>query len=208
MRNRKTAVPLDSNKLRISAASFQKLVGYCNIPPSFVHSLCRHYLPPGRGFREISSTADSISYDHWYFLPVRVQVRCTDKRCGHTASTSGSNQMNPFNYLHLPDAEVDIRGSCIAIYSKHNTETGNSIFVIFSLLDGRWAKVVEEPQVRVGEAINYSTKTGQLKSPYFPHLVYLTSVSRWWTNAMSSVNDQLISYVSTNFGNYRLIPGS
>ncbi|KAF2690742.1 hypothetical protein K458DRAFT_482942 [Lentithecium fluviatile CBS 122367] len=107
--------------------------------------------------------------------------------------------MNPFNYLHLPNAEVDIRGSCIGIYSQHNTKTGNSTFVVFSLLDVRWPKVVEEPQVRIAEAIKHSHETGQLKSPYFPHLVYLTSVVRWWTNAMNSVKDQLIAYDSTCF---------
>jgi hypothetical protein len=103
--------------------------------------------------------------------------------------------MNPFNYLHLPHAEVDIRGSSIAIYSNHDTKSRNSTFVIFNLLDGRWDKAVEEPRVRISDAIDRSSKSGQPLSPYFPHLIYLTSVSRWWTNAMSSVNNQLISYV-------------
>jgi hypothetical protein len=196
VRDRHATVPRDSNKLRISPASFQDLVQSCRIPPSFVHSLCRHYLPHARGYQEISSTPESTSYGHWYFLPVRVQVLCTDKRSGHAASASSTNQMNPFNYLHLPHAEVDIRGSSIAIYSNHDTKTRNSAFVIFNLLDGRWDKAVEEPRVRISDAIDRSSKSGQPLSPYFPHLIYLTSVSRWWTNAMSSVNNQLISYVS------------
>jgi hypothetical protein len=134
-------------------------------------------------------------YNYWYFLPVRVQVRCTDKRSGHVASASKSNQMDPFNYLHLPDAEVDIRGSCIAIHASHEILTGHATFNIFNLLDGRWPKVVEEPQIRIAEAVNHSAEAGRTLSPYFVHLVYFTSISRWWTNAMSSVNDQLIAYV-------------
>jgi hypothetical protein len=103
--------------------------------------------------------------------------------------------MDPFNYLHLPDAEVDIRGSCIAVHSSHDNSTGNSSFVIFNMLDGRWAKVVEEPEVRIAEAIDHATRVECALSPYFPHLVYFTSVSRWWTNAISSINEQLIAYV-------------
>jgi hypothetical protein len=202
IRDRKTAAPTNSNKLQISATSYQQLVRYCNLPLSFVHALCRHYMPTGRGFREISSTGNAITYDHWYFLPVRVQVLCKKSR-GHTARTPDNDQMNPFNYLHLPNLKVDeegscvdIRGSCIAIYSKHSTLTGHSTFVIFNLLDGRWDKVVEEPRIRISETIALSSKDGQLKSPYFHHLIYLTSTLRWWTNAMNSVNVQLIAYVS------------
>jgi len=195
VKDRNAPVPQDSNKLRISPESFQQLVQHCNIPSSFVHSLCRHFLPHGRGYHELPSGTSSNGYGHWYLLPVRVQVRCTDKRSGHVASASNSNQMNPFNYLHLPDAEVDIRSSCIAIYSNHDLSNTNSNFVVLNLLDGRWAKVVEEPQVRIAEAIGHSAETGHVLSPYFPHLIYFTSISRWWTNAMSSVNDQLIAYV-------------
>ncbi|KAF2726635.1 hypothetical protein EJ04DRAFT_582560 [Polyplosphaeria fusca] len=200
IRDRKIAAPTNSNRLQISTSSYQQLVSYCDLPPSFVHALFRHYLPTGRGFREISSINDAITYDHWYFLPVRVQVLCK-KSSGHTVKTPDNNQMNPFNYLHLPDVKVDkkgscvdIRGSCIAIYSKHNTSTGRSTFVIFNLLDGRWDKVVEEPRIRITETIAHANENGQLKSPYFHHLVYLTSTLKWWTNAMNSVNVQLIAY--------------
>ena len=103
--------------------------------------------------------------------------------------------MNPYHYVHLPDMEVDVRGFCIAIYANHDSTTGNSNLVVFNFAQGRWAKVVEEPQKRVAGAIAYSAKNGQKLSPYFLHLVYLTSVSRWWTNVMSSVYDQLIAYV-------------
>jgi hypothetical protein len=103
--------------------------------------------------------------------------------------------MNPYHYVHLPDMDVDVRGFCIALYTNHDSTTGNSNFVVFNFAQGRWAKVVEEPQKRVAAAIAHSAKNGQKLSPYFLHLVYLTSVSRWWTNVMSSVYDQLIAYV-------------
>jgi hypothetical protein len=161
-----------------------------HVPPAFVHSLCRHYLPSGRGLRKSVSSKDSRVCDYWYFLPVRVQVKCTDNRIGHVSSTASN--------LHLPDAEVDIRGSSIAIYSSYDTKSENATFMVFSLMDGRWAKVVEEPRVRIEDTIKHFTKIGQARTEQFPHLIYLSSASRWWTNALSSVNEQLISYVRSH----------
>jgi len=195
VKDRHVSAPLDANKLRISSESFKRIARFYNLPASFVHTLCRHFLPSGRGYHELTTNNGSDGYGHWYLLPVRVQVRCTDKRKGHVTSASNNNQMDPLNYLHLPDAEVDIRGSCIAVYAGHDLSTGNTTFVIFNLLDGRWAKVVEEPELRLAEAFHRAKKFERTLSPYLPHLVYFTSISRWWTNAISSVNDQLIAYV-------------
>lgn len=161
-----------------------------------MHALSTHYLPQGHGYYEDFTSTASTSYGHWHIFPVRVQVKCTDKRSGHVSSASNNNQMNPFHYVHLPDVEVDIRGSSIAVYSSHDPAAGNSIFVVFNFLQGRWAKVAEEPQVRIAEAIAHSNNRNQPLSPYFLHLIYLTSISRWWSNIMSSFNDQLIVYVS------------
>jgi hypothetical protein len=195
VRDRAAEAPPNANKLRISPASFKQLVQAFDIPASFVDALSTHYLPHGHGHHQISTVPGSDSYGHWYLLPVRVQFACTDQRSGHVASASNSNQMNPYHYVHLPDMEVDVRGFCIAIYANHDSTTGNSNFVVFNFVQGRWAKVVEEPQKRVAGAIAHSANNGQKLSPYFLHLVYLTSVSRWWANVMSSVYDQLIAYV-------------
>jgi hypothetical protein len=175
------------------------LISHFQIAPAFVSTLSRYFLPCGSGSRHITSIPNGSIRDFWYFLPVRVQVACI---AGHThASIAGTNQMNPFHYLHLPDAKVDIRGSQIAIFFRRDYKNKSTAVVAVNLLDGRWCKPVEEPQMRIKEALN-ARRVDVTKEPFFVHLVYLTSVARWWNNALSSFNDQLIAHVCLSLIGY------
>ena len=106
--------------------------------------------------------------------------------------------MNPLNYLHLAQPEVDIRGSQIAVYFLFNSETNISSTVVLNFQDGRWSKVVEEPILRIKEALKQGCENGSGQDPFVVQAVLLTSALRWWNNVLSSFNDQLISYVSTD----------
>ncbi|KAL8997690.1 MAG: hypothetical protein Q9169_003097 [Polycauliona sp. 2 TL-2023] len=87
--------------------------------------------------------------------------------------------------------EVDIRGSQIGIHVAHDCQKKATKVISFNFLDGRWAKIVEEPQNRISEALK-DPRTPD--DPMFVHLVYLTSIARWWSHALHSVNEQLIAY--------------
>ena len=195
--DRNVPIPLDANKLRISRKAFRSLASHYRVPSAFIFALCRYYLPSGRGSRILDNPSAHKSLDIWYILPVRVQVPCTNNRQEHSSSTARSNQMNPFNYLHLPDAEVDIRGSCIAVSFSLDMEFSSFTTIAFNMMHGGWPKVVEEPQKRIAETIqNWLGSAQCLNSGCFVHFIYLTSAARWWTNALHSVNEQLIAYVS------------
>lgn len=104
--------------------------------------------------------------------------------------------MNPLNYLHLPRSEVDIRGSQIAMYFLFNPDDKVCSTIVFNFQDGRWSRVVEEPILRVKEALQESCKNGSGRDPFYVQAVFLTSALRWWNNALNSFNDQLIAYVN------------
>ncbi len=87
--------------------------------------------------------------------------------------------MNPLNYLHLPRAEVDIRGFQIAIYFMFNPDTKLSSTIILNFQDGRWSKFVEEPILRVKEALQEGCKSGSRRDPCYVQAVFLTSALRW-----------------------------
>lgn len=165
--------------------------------PSFIASLADLHKPSARASPRPSSDAKNI-VDHWLLLPVRVQVPCSDKQKSHVSSSAGKNQMNPLNYLHLTQAGVDIRGSQIAIYSRIDPKTNTSSTIIFNFQDGRWSKVIEEPILRVKEALAQGRQKESLTDPLFVHAIFLSSALRWWNNALNSFNDQLIAYVTTS----------
>lgn len=68
--------------------------------------------------------------------------------------------------------------------------------VIINFMDGRWSKSVLEPKRRIKEGWDAQDKLKIGKDPFYFHSIYFTSALRWWTNALGSVNDQLIAYVS------------
>lgn len=195
MKSNVTRIPSDSNKLQIAPAAFRLLVSELGTPPAFVGAISRFYQPSGRGSRTLRLENDTEVRDLWYILPVRVQVGCTDTKQGHTSTTAGSNQMDPFHYLHLPDEKVDIRGSHIGIYSQHNLATHQLSVVVVSFQDGRWSRVVEEPQKRVREVLENTEHLTADQTPFSVHLIYLTTALRLWNNVFASFNNQLIAHV-------------
>lgn len=197
MHNPAQGVPADANKLRISRSSFEALATRLRLPPAFVFALSRHYLPNGRGSRKLQLSDGSVAFDHWYFLPVRVQVKETSPQIKDAvAEGDGSewpNQMNPFHRLHLPAVKLNILRSCVAIFSRVHPNTKKVTFMAVDFMHGRWPSVAMEPQQRIDEAMQRAIQ--DIEGPgCFPDLVYLSSAVRWWTNALNSVNEQLIAY--------------
>lgn len=129
-------------------------------------------------------------------LPVRVQVKCTDEIKKHADTTAGSNQMDPFNYLHLESEKLDIRGSQIAILFNYDIVERRATTVSISLQDGRWSRVVEEPQKRISEMLDHVGLDACEADPFFVHVIFITSALKWWRNALDSFNNQLIAHVS------------
>lgn len=103
--------------------------------------------------------------------------------------------MNPFNYLHLPDRQADIRGHYIALYARYNKRLCSATLLVFDFIDGRWSKSAREPYHRIKEAIGQSKTLALSEDIFYPHFIFLTSAMRWWGVFLDSLNDQLIKYV-------------
>lgn len=186
------SVPNDANKLRISVASLESLAKHLTLPAAFIFALTRHYMPNGRGSRKIDR-AGSTKFDSWYFLPVRVQVESGGSN--NPVDNIDSTQMNPFHKLHLPDVQRDIHRSCIGIFSRVDPVSKKFTFACFDFMHGRWPKVALEPKERIAAVLKRHTQTADhFGREYCVHLAFLTSATRWWTNSLNSVNDQLIAY--------------
>jgi hypothetical protein len=189
-------IPKDAQKLRVSGSAFRLILSHLELPPAFVAAVSRFGQPAGRGYRAPQTIGNTKTIDFWYLLPVRVQVECTESAMGHARSTAGSNQMDPFHYLHLPDEKVDIRGSHIAVYCSTNLSTMKTTSLCISFQDGRWSRAVEEPQRRIKETLKHFEHLKCADDSFFIHLIYITSALRWWNNALDSFNNQLIAHVS------------
>lgn len=188
--------PRDSNKLRLSASAFNLLSSHFEMSPTFIASLANIHQSTGRGLPR-PSRIPKHDFGFWYLLPVRVQVQCSDTKRKHASRLPSSSQMNPLNYLHLSRHEVDIRGSQIAIYFQFNQDADKTSTIIFNFQDGRWRRVVEEPIFRLKETLKDGYKNFSTRDPFYTQAIFLTSVLRWWNNALNSFNDQLISYEET-----------
>ncbi len=196
VKKKASSVPDDGAKLRISKAALEHTISTRDIPLDFVFALSRFFLPSGRRFSSTFSGPGCNGGDCWFILPIRIQVLCTDTRDGHVTSRMGSNQMNPFHYLHLPDQKVDIRGSQIALSFRYTDGDRATNMLAVNFIDGRWPKIVQEPEKRIKEILSDNGQSHNRADPFFIHLVYLTSIMRWWTNALNSIHQQLIAYVS------------
>ena len=104
--------------------------------------------------------------------------------------------MNPFHCLHLPNQKVDIRGSQIALSFRYADTHRATAMLAVNFIDGRWPKVVQEPEKGIKEILSDDTQGHTGADPFSIHVVYLTSIMRWWTNALNSIHEQLIAYVS------------
>ena len=124
-----------------------------------------------------------------------MQVKCKGTHRSHSNVTD-KGQENPNSYLHLPGHRIDIRGSRIALYFRYNKVLATTAMIAINLMDGRWSKSAEEVEVRIKEILNGEDHSHIATDPFFIHLVYLTSLMRWWTNALDSVHEQLITYES------------
>ncbi|KAL4868022.1 hypothetical protein BDV12DRAFT_109311 [Aspergillus spectabilis] len=187
-------VPKDANRLRISGPSLEALATRLKIPLGFIFALSRHYLPNGRGSRKGPFNTSSTALDLWYFLPIRVQVESPMPVANTPEEHPSQNQMNPFHKLHLPSVKLDIRRSCVAIYTNIDPASKRVAFVAFDFMHGRWPKVALEPRRRIEEVIRDRRSSANQGYGHFMHLVYLSSATRWWTNALNSINEQLIAY--------------
>ncbi|KAM0287691.1 hypothetical protein ACHAQH_000221 [Verticillium albo-atrum] len=203
-------VPDDANKLQISAASLESLAKHLTLPATFIFGLTRYYLPNGRGSRKLLH-ADKTYFDSWYFLPVRVQVETggTNPTANPPADDNDANQMNPFYKLHLPDVSRDIHRSCVGIFSRVDPASRRFTFVAFDFMHGRWPKVALEPKERIADVLKRHAQETEANfgREHCVHLVYLTSAIRWWTNALSSVNEQLIAYERAGQGGHHTRAG-
>ncbi|ETS77050.1 hypothetical protein PFICI_10924 [Pestalotiopsis fici W106-1] len=191
--NQKAEAPIDANKLRISEACFGALADRLMIPPAFVFTLSRHFLPNGRGSRKIRLN-NQTAFDFWYFLLIRVQVPAgVPDAAGILDDAIGPSQMNPSHRLPLPGAMVDIRRSCVGIFSRIEMVSKRVTFLAFDFMHGGWPKVALEPSQRIEEVMKQRRSLG-VDAGYgcYIHLVYLSSASRWWTNALNSIHEQLI----------------
>jgi hypothetical protein len=103
--------------------------------------------------------------------------------------------MDPFYYLHLANHDIDIRGGRIFLYFSYKPGNRSTSVIAVNMLDGRWAKTVEEPQKRIRDMLKSTSKLESSDDPCFIHLIYFTSILKWWTNALESIDAQLISYV-------------
>jgi hypothetical protein len=188
-------VPKDAKRLRITGRAFRAVLSHFEAPPAFLWALSKPDLPFSHGQVRQESSTGTIRH-LWYILSVRTQVSCTNKERSHALSAAGSNQLDPSHYLHLDNAEVDIRGSQIGLYWQYDESTGATSVLCLNLQDGRWKKIAEEPQKRTAEVLQHAGPQGEAKCPFFIHLVLFSSVVRWWSNVLSGFNEQLMAHVS------------
>ncbi|KAI5791067.1 hypothetical protein EDC01DRAFT_657030 [Geopyxis carbonaria] len=175
--------PSDARRLRINTKAFHALITHLKAPTSFLLGLSRHYQPSGSGF---TRAREGRGWSYWCILPVRIPITCKDDAEAHYRSAAGSNQMDPFHYIHLSETKHDIRGSSIGLLVQRRG--GGQVDVLcVSFLDGRWRNYVEEP----GERLKEIAKGGR-HDPAMVYLVYMTSITRWYNNVLQTFNSELI----------------
>ncbi|RYP11601.1 hypothetical protein DL766_010026 [Monosporascus sp. MC13-8B] len=187
-------LPPDRKRLRISGKALRQLLSSLEAPTNFVSSFCRYYQPSGSGFSSRLHLRQPEFTEFWYVLPVRVQMQCTASVQSHATTIAGSNQMDPFHYLHLEHESLDIRGSQIAVLFQNDYLGKHTTVLAISFQDGRWSKLVNEPRRRIQECLDVLGEDVCGEDPFFVHLVFMTSALRWWRNTLDSFNNQLIAH--------------
>jgi hypothetical protein len=187
--------PKDIKRLRISKIAFRSLLSIYEIPPAFVSSMMStSFASLPFQHRQLALPKSKV-LDFFYILPVRAGLECTDGSRSHVLSSAGSNQADPSEYLHLSDVSRDIRPSKIAVFSQHNEETHQTTTICVDFQDGRWSDLAEEPLLRTKEVLGNTKRAKKNESPFFFHLLLLTSVAEWWRRALIFFNAQLIACV-------------
>ncbi|KPM45601.1 hypothetical protein AK830_g984 [Neonectria ditissima] len=184
------ATSTDRGRLQVSQQVFRSLMSTYQVPVAFLAALSRPYQVCGTGFRRISSH----SWDYWCLIPVRTLTTCHIQAKDHTKSRAGSNQMDPFHYIHLSGTKTDIRGSQIGLWVRHDDKTGGTSVVVVNLLDSRLRSLIEEPLTRARGAIKRRSGTNSPRSRWSIHLIYLSSALRWWNNVLFCFNQQLVMH--------------
>jgi len=190
--------PEDANKFRLSPSAFSLLRSYFELSLTFLSIISNIHHPLARAC-PLPSRISTDTLDFWFVLPVRVQVHCSNRK-NHGSYSAGKSQMNPLNYLHLANTKseaVDIRGSQIGVYFRFDQAKLRSSTLVINFQDGRWRRVVEVPIMRMKETLEDARGGDSGKDPFYLQTVLLTSILRWWSNALNSFNDQLIAYVSS-----------
>ena len=65
-----------------------------------------------------------------------------------------------------------------------------------NFIDGRWPKIVQEPEKRIEEILQNDLHGNVTTDPFFIQHVYFTSIMKWWANALNSIHEQLVAFVS------------
>jgi hypothetical protein len=183
----------DGMKLQITPSSLVTLMSGLSVPGTFIGAISRHYQVCGTGFRSQAAAG----WDYWCLIPIRIVISCHIDAKEHTKSTAGSNQMDPFHYIHLSDAKVDIRGSHIGLFVRRDLGSdGKTSVIVVNFTDQRWKNVVEEPLARIKATLKRKLDGQAMIDPISVYLVYLSIALRWWNNVLLCFNKQLIMHVS------------
>lgn len=179
-------------QLRISPRALRHLTSTYEVPLSFISAISRPFEICGTVFRRQSPHV----WDYWCQIPVRISSTCKLSANEHAKSTAGSNQMDPFNYLHLDGVERNVRPSTIGLHVQRDHETGRLRVVCFSLLEPR-SRAKGEPCLRqLEESLRRRSKEDLQKSPCFVLLLFIAHALRWWNSTLLYFNSELIRHVS------------
>ncbi|KAI1070940.1 hypothetical protein LB507_010922 [Fusarium sp. FIESC RH6] len=177
-------------QLRISPRALRHLISTYKIPLSFISAISRPFEICGTVFRRQSPH----NWDYWCQIPVRIASTCKLSANEHAKSTAGSNQMDPFNYLHLGGEGRDIRPSTIGLHVQRDNETGRLRVVCFSLLEPR-SRAKGEPCLRqLEESLRRRSKEDLQQSPCFVLLLFIAHALRWWNSTLLYFNSELIRH--------------
>lgn len=171
----------------MSTKSFNAILSRLQIPKGFEQLLC-HYSLPSRHTKE-----DGARRDTRYNLPVRLPVSCTDTNLGNVTGTAGSRHMIPHDDLHLAVVGVDLLGSTIMVFLRHDTKHQTVSALVVNFMDGRWGQLAQTPQELMERALRID---GTNNNEGHVRAIALDTVVRWWQKSIESIDKQLRVHVS------------
>ncbi|KAH7174301.1 uncharacterized protein B0J16DRAFT_323763 [Fusarium flagelliforme] len=182
--------PKQYMQLRISPRALRHLTSTYKTPLAFISAISRPFEVCGTVFRGQSNHA----WDYWCQIPVRIASTCKLSVSEHAKSTAGSNQMDPFNYLHLDGVGRDVRPSTIGLHIQRDNVTGLLRVVCFSLLEPRSRSKVEPCLRQLEESLRRRSREDLQKSPCFVLLLFIAHALRWWNSTLLYFNSELIRH--------------
>jgi hypothetical protein len=177
----------------------ETLINKLRLPVSFVSAVCQNYQPCRTGFRHIGEQNGIPSWDFWALIPFRVRVPCkrVDSESIHISS-AGTNQMNPYNYVHLKDVGEDVRGSHVAIHVRHNGPAKSTTVLAITFLDERFQFLLDIPLKRLTASVEAKDSDFKTDDGLFTILTYLDVIVEWWNDVFYCFNEQLVDEVSSH----------